>query len=224
MSPAHAPEPEVAYFRDIERAFVEKRGDPLFISNADWVFLAKLWKKGVPKRVVLRGLTDAFDAHAHSFSRKQKIRSLKFCEDQITAAVDRYRRALQAEGPARRGLGGTLQALEERVGALPTRPEIAEAVAAARRSLLEIAATVAADRGFSADRALSEVEDRLVEAASQALGPAALAEIEQMSRDATAAYKSRMPAKVYETLIGESVRRKILQRFGLPRFLLAEIE
>ena len=104
------------------------------------------------------------------------------------------------------------------------RPEIAEPVAAARRSLLEIAAAVAADKGFSADKALSEVEDRLVEAASKALGAPALAEIEQMSRDATAAYKSRMPVKVYETLIGESVRRKVLQRFGLPRLLLAEIE
>ena len=104
MTSAPLAEPEVAYFRDIERAFVERRGDPLFISNADWVFLAKLWKKGVPRRVVLRGMTDAFDAHAHSFARKQKIRSLKFCEDQITAAVDRYRRALQAEGPGRRGL------------------------------------------------------------------------------------------------------------------------
>ena len=96
--PAEADDPAVAYFREIERAFVERRGDPLFISNADFVFLSKLWKKGIPKRIVLRGMTDAFDAHAHSFSRKQKIRSLKFCEDQITAAVDRYRRALQSEG------------------------------------------------------------------------------------------------------------------------------
>jgi hypothetical protein len=56
------------------------------------------------------------------------------------------------------------------------------------------------------------------------LGESVLAGIEQASRDATAAYKSRMPANVYETLIGESVRRKILLRFGLPRFLLAEIE
>jgi len=224
VTAAAALEPEIAYFRDIERAFVERRGDPLFISNADWVFLAKLWKKGVPKRVVLRGMTDAFDAHAHSFARKQKVRSLKFCEDQITAAVDRYRRALQAEGPSRRGLSGAIEALEERVGALPAQPEIAEAVAAARRSLLEIAVACAADKGFAADTALSAAEDRLVAAASNALGAAALAAIERASRDATAAYKSRMPANVYETLIGESVRRKTLQRFGLPRFLLADIE
>ena len=48
--------------------------------------------------------------------------------------------------------------------------------------------------------------------------------LEEASRNATEAYKSRMPTSVYKTLIAESVRRKILQRFSLPRFLLAEIE
>jgi hypothetical protein len=100
---------------------------------------------------------------------------------------------------------------------------MADAVAEARRRLLEIAGA-AADKGFALDQALSTVEDGLVEAASRALGAPILIGLDQASRDATAAYKSRMPAKVYETLIGESVRRKILQHFGLPRVLLAEIE
>ncbi len=219
-----ADDPEIAYFRDIERAFVERRGDPLFISNADWVFLASLWKKRVPLRVVLRGLTDAFDAHAHSFARRQKIRSLKFCEDQITAAVDRYRRALQAEGPGPRRRGAAIEMLAERVGALSAPPEIAEAVAAARLGLLAVVESAGQDKTFNADQALAEIEDRLVGNVSSALGPEALAAMDKAARDLTAAYRSRMPAKVYETLIGESVRRKILQRFGLPRFLLAEIE
>ena len=222
--PAEADDPEVAYFREIERAFVERRGDRLFISNADFVFLSKLWKKGIPKRIVLRGMTDAFDAHAHSFSRKQKIRSLKFCEDQITAAVDRYRRALQSEGPSRRGLSGALRSLVERVGALPPEARLTEVVAEARKRLIEIANTVDKDRSFDAEPALAELEDRLVAAAVTALGPAGVAALEEASRDATSAYKSRMPANVYENLIGESVRRKTLQSFGLPRFLLAEIE
>lgn len=222
--PSDQDDPEIAYFREIERAFVERRGDPLFISNADFVFLSKLWKKGIPKRIVLRGMTDAFDAHAHSFSRKQKIRSLKFCEDQITAAVDRYRRALQSEGPSRRGLSGALRSLEERVGASPPDPAMAEAVSEARRRVLEIADAVDQDRNFDAEPALLELEDHLVAAAVRTLGPAGVAGLEQASRDATSAYKSRMPANVYENLIGESVRRKTLQSFGLPRFLLAEIE
>ncbi len=217
-------EPEIDYFRDIERAFVERRGDPLFISNSDWVFLAKLRKKGIPKRVVLRGMTDAFDAHAHSFARKQKIRSLKFCETEITAAVDRYRRALQAEGPSRRSLGSAITKLAEKIAALDAPPAMAMAIATARRSLLEIAAAVEKDRAYDAEKALAGLEDRLVEAAAAGLGAEAVSAIEEASRDATGAYKSRMPASVYETLIEESVRRKILQRFSLPRFLLAEIE
>lgn len=217
-------EPEIDFFRDIERAFVERRGDPLFISNADWVFLAKLRKKGIPKRVVLRGLTDAFDAHAHSFARKQKIRSLKFCETEITAAVDRYRRALQAEGPSRRSLGGAITKLEENIAALDVPPPMAMAIAAARRGLLDVAAAVEKDRAYDADKTLVGLEDRLVEAAAAVLGAEAVSAIEEASRNATGAYKSRMPANVYETLIEESVRRKVLQRFSLPRFLLAEIE
>jgi len=224
VTPPSQAEPEVAYFRDIERAFVERRGDPLFISNADWVLLSKFLKKGIPKRVVLRGITDAFDAHAHSFARKQKIRSLKFCETEITSAVDRYRRALQAEGPSRRGLSGALLRLEERVGSVPEAPDLADAVAEAKRGLQELAQSVDGDKTFDAEKALTRIEDRLVTAASNALGADAVTAIQQASRDATAAYKSRMPAKVYEALIEESVRRKILQRFGLPRFLLAEIE
>jgi len=217
-------EPEVDYFRDIERAFVERRGDPLFISNADWVFLAKLRKKGIPKRVVLRGMTDAFDAHAHSFARKQKIRSLKFCETEITAAVDRYRRALQAEGPSRRSLGGAIKKLEEGIAVLDAPPPMALAIAAARRGLLEVAAAVDNDRAYDADKALAGLEDGLVEAAAAVLGAEAVSALEEASRNATGAYKSRMPESVYKTLIEESVRRKILQRFSLPRFLLAEIE
>jgi hypothetical protein len=33
-----------------------------------------------------------------------------------------------------------------------------------------------------------------------------------------------MPARVYEELITETVRRRVLQRFGLPRLLLSEAE
>jgi hypothetical protein len=217
-------DPEVAYFRDIERAFVERRGDPLFISNADWVFLAKLRKRAIPKRVVLRGMTDAFDAHAHSFARKQKIRSLKFCEDQITAAVERYRRAQRADGPSSRGLSDAIRGLEARIAALPFAPSLDEAIAATRRGLLDIAARADLDRKYDATSDLAAIEDGILHAASEVLGAEELRAIEQGARESTAAYQGRMPPAVYETLIGESVRRKTLQHFGLPRLLLAEIE
>ena len=215
---------EITYFRDIERAFVERRGDPLFISNADWFFLARLWKKRIPLRVVLRGITDAFDAHAFSFARKQKIRSLAYCQDQITAAVDRYRRALQVEGPSPRGLSAAIETFGANLGGSGVPAAMDNALAKARLALRDVATAVEEDKSFDAEKAFTKIEDNLVKAASAALAASDLLALEEATRTATAAYKSRMPATVYETLIGESVRRKILQHFGLPRILLAEIE
>lgn len=224
MRAAPHEEPEVAYFRDIERAFVERRGDPLFISNADWVFLARLRKKGVPVRVVLRGITDAFDAHAHSFARKRKIRSLTFCETEIMAAAERYRRSQQADGPSRRDQAAAVAALEARLDLPSAPPAIAKAVEEAREKVLSVSRSLEEDRDFEAQPALSRIEERLAEAAAAAMEPNELRDLETAARAITAAYESRMPPKVYESLIAESVRRRILQRFGLPRFLLADFE
>ena len=217
-------DPEVAYYREIERAFVERRGDPLFISNADWVFLAKLRRRGIPQRIVLRGIADAFDAHAHSFSRKQKIRSLSFCEGEITAAVARFRRAHRADGDPRRDLGEALLKLEARIGALPAVEGLSPALDEARERLRAIAEQFEGEPSFDVGPALNVVEDALYEAVSTVLGTEALRTFENDSREATSSFKSRMPDGVYETLIAESIRRKALQHFGLPRLLLAEVE
>ena len=216
--------PEVAYFRDIERAFVERRGDPLFISNADWVFLAKLKKRGVPLRVVLRGITDAFDAHVHSFSRKQKIRTLKFCENEIMAAVDRHRRALHAEGGSRRGLEPALRKLDQQLSAVASGVALTKAIEEARRRLNGVAAAAKADTNFDTGAALARAEDHLANAILALVGDDEVKALNQSTREATASYQARMPDRVYESLIAESVRRKLLQRFGLPRFHMADLE
>src|SRR4029450_11451670 len=69
---------EAAYYQTIEEYFVSRRGDPLFLSNADWNLVRKWREAGLPLRVVLRGIRDALDGHAHSFSRGQKVGSLAY--------------------------------------------------------------------------------------------------------------------------------------------------
>jgi hypothetical protein len=215
-------DPEVDYYREIERAFVERRGDPLFISNADWVYLSKLAKKGVPRRVVLRGITDAFDAHAHSFARKQKIRSLKFCEPQIDAAVERHQRALHADGPGARGLKPALENLAAALSALDLPPALRDAAGRAASAI----ARLASERAdvTEVEPVLAAGEDDLFGAIAAHVGPDEVGAIEQDVRRATAAFESRMPAGVYVSLVAESVRRRAFQRFSMPRLLLSEIE
>lgn len=218
------PGPDAAYFRDIERAFVERRGDPLFISNADWVYLAKLRKKGIPMRVVLRGITDAFDAHEHSFARRQKIRTLRFCENEIDAAVARYRRALQGDGPGARAVKTALETLASAVESSGSGGEILrQSVIDAASAIRQIANDSHGVADDEIDRRLEAVEARLFESALTVIPESERQAIEAAARATTAGYVNRMPARVYEDLIVESVRRRVLQRFGLPRLLLSEV-
>ena len=47
-------EREAAYYREVEEFFVSRRGDPLFLSNADWLLIRRWRRSGLPLRVVLR--------------------------------------------------------------------------------------------------------------------------------------------------------------------------
>jgi hypothetical protein len=78
----------------VEEYFVARRGDPLFLSNADWNLIRKWRRAGIPLRVVLRGIRDALDAHAHGWSRDRKVGSLAYCAREVEAARERWERAL----------------------------------------------------------------------------------------------------------------------------------
>ena len=83
-----------AYYQTIEEFFVSRRGDPLFLSNADWLLIRRWRKAGMPLRVVLRGIADALDGHAHSWGRHRKVGSLAYCAAEVDVARERWQRAL----------------------------------------------------------------------------------------------------------------------------------
>ena len=83
-------DPEASYYQTIEEFFVSKRGDPLFLSNADWLLIKRWRGAGVPLRIVLRGIADALDSHAHSWGRDRKVGSLAYCAAEVDAASERW--------------------------------------------------------------------------------------------------------------------------------------
>src|SRR5207247_3106029 len=82
-------DPEAAYYQTVEEVFVSRRGDPLFLSNADWLLIRKWRGAGIPLRIVLRGIADALDSHAHSWGRDRKVGSLAYCAAAVDAASGR---------------------------------------------------------------------------------------------------------------------------------------
>ncbi len=211
------PSEESDYYRTIEREFVKRRGDPLILSNAEWLLIRRWRKRGLPLRVVLRGIRDAFDAHEHSWARGKKVRSLRYCDASVTAAADHWHRALELgrEGPdiAAR-LGDFADALRRAEGLGP-----ASSMQASR--LVSGLEERARDPGRSEelDRWLQQCERRLVATLRRDLGDAA-AGIEAEVDATLASYRDRMPEKVMGQIREESITRRLLERAGLPRFSL----
>ena len=215
-------DPEADYYQTVEEYFVSRRGDPLILSNAEWNLVRKWRLAGLPLRIVLRGIRDAFDAHAHSWSRERKVKSLAYCAAEVDAAAERWRRALALgsepgmdAAQALRGFAHDLRRARE-LG--PRAQEIAHALA---RELEERA------EGGSLGEVtswLSEREDRLVEALAEDKGRAGVALLEAEIDAGLERWRQRMPARVVETLRRESRARRLLEAHALPRLSLFHLE
>ena len=212
-----APDPEAAYFQTVEEFFVSRRGDPLFLSNADWLLIRRWRRAGYPLRVVLRGIADALDGHQHSFSRGQKVRSLSYCAAEVEVAAERWRRSFALGGAEGDSAGDTLEAL---AGAL----EQARTMGATARP---VAVKVAQDLRSRSGQSRAELsawlvtaERKLLRALERDQGGAKTARMEAEVEAVLAPYRSRMPEKVLEQIREEARARRLMEAHGLPRLSL----
>ena len=218
--PAVAADPEAAYYQTVEEFFVSRRGDPLFLSNADWL-LVRGWRvAGIPLRVVLRGIADALDGHAHSWSRDRKVGSLSYCASEVEAAVERWQRALAFGGDdgvsATSCLSRFAELLEAAAPSCGRAGEDARGLAAALRAR--------ALRGEEAvaglEPWLKEREAGLLAALRAELPPPALLALEEAIESDLRPYLGRMPARVVAQVRADALARRVLEAFGLPRLSL----
>lgn len=211
-------DPEAEYFQTVEEFFVSRRGDPLFLSSADWLLVRRWRRAEIPLRVVLRGIADALDSHAHSFSRDRKVRSLQYCAAEVDAAAERWRRALASgaeDAPRpRETLDAVARALEAASSLGP----------AGRRTALKITSELRQQQAGSslAEQSawLASAERRLVRALLQDAGAEAVTRLEAEIEAMLAPYAARMPERVLAQIREESRARRLLESHGLPRLSL----
>jgi hypothetical protein len=222
VPPPTATDPEAAYYQAVEEFFVSRRGDPLFLSNADWLLIRKWRQAGTPLRIVLRGIADALDAHAHSWSRERKVGSLAYCASEVDAARERWQRALsfdREEGVrVDEVLTGFAEALERAAALGPAAAATARTLGAELRQRAEEAPAPAPLEAW-----LAAQEKRLVEAIARDAGPAAVAAREAAVDAELAPYRERMPARVLSQIRKDAVTRRLLEAHGLPRLTLLSL-
>jgi hypothetical protein len=213
-------DPEAAYYQAVEEFFVSRRGDPLFLSNADWLLVRKWRVAGLPLRVVLRGIGDALDSHAHSFSRSRKVGSLAYCANEVEAAGERWQRALSLDGDE--GLSAPVclerfaQSLDQARGLDDESEEAAVHLAVELRT--RAATGDAAVPGL--EPWLKEREAELLAILRRQLAGERLADLERAVEADLAPYVARMPLRVVTQVRADALARRILDAFGLPRLSL----
>jgi hypothetical protein len=210
---------EAEYFQTIEEYFVSRRGDPLLLSNADWLLIRRWRRSGIPLRIVLRGIRDALDGHAHSWGRAHKIRSLRYCEQEVATACERWRRAIRlgqdGEISQAQHLASLARALRDTQGLPPAVAGVS----------LALADEIEADAGAACESAelesrLGERERRLVKAVRGALEAETLRALSAAVERDFAPYRERMPKAVLDQVQTEALTRCLLEQLGLPRLTL----
>lgn len=213
-------DPEAAYYQAIEEYFVSHRGDPLFLSNADWHLIRKWRQAAIPLRIVLRGIRDALDGHAHSWGRTHKVGSLAYCAQEVDVARERWERALSLGSEAGED---TAQALVGFASSLEGARGLGVRGSGAARTL---AAELRAREGESLAEVepwLADREKRLVECLRAEMDAARLAALASQVDEALAPYRERMPARVLEQIRRDSLTRRVLEAHGLPRLSLFHV-
>lgn len=212
-------DPEAAYYQAIEEFFVSRRGDPLFLSNADWHLIRKWRSAGIPLRVVFRGIADALDSHAHSWSRTRKVGSLAYCAAEVEAARERWQRALAFEaeegGRSRELLGGLADALEGGRGLGPAASALTRELARSLREKGDADADLK-----SLEKWLRGREAELLAVLEREMGRQAVARIGAAVDADLLPYRDRMPAQVIAQIRRESIFRRVLEVHSLPRLSL----
>jgi hypothetical protein len=214
---------EAAYYQTIEEFFVSRRGDPLFLSNADWLLIRKWRRSGLPLRIAMRGITDALDGHAHSWGRKRKVGSLAYCAAEVDAARERWQRALsfddEAETSVSAALGAFADALEAATGLGGLGGAAARAAGAELRAWT-VPGPSGPPRLEELTRRLGATEKALLEALRADAAPATLAATLAEIEADLAPYRGRMPERVLDQIRDEAWARRLLARHGIPRLSL----
>ncbi len=215
-------DPEAGYYQAVEEYFVARRGDPLFLSNAEWNLVRRWRRAGLPLRVVLRGIRDALDAHALGWSRDRKVGSLAYCAREVDAARERWERALALGRQEGLDVAGVLLAFAtdlERGSNLGPRARPLAAELARRMRERAAAGTLGEVSTWLAER-----EAALLQAIAADDGPERARTVEGEVDRELDRWRNRMPARVVAQLRGEKIARRRLEDNGIPRLSQFHLE
>ena len=201
-------DPEVNYFNyftEIERFYQSKRDSFTLLSTLDWVLIESWKESGVPLEIVLKGIDRAFSR------AKRKISSLAYCVKAVEEVCEEQKE-LTIEAPKLPDFRE--DEIKQYVDNLALQIERIDAGIAASIRMVDIADLK------TAEQALSALEEKLIAKLKLAADDKTMIELKQAVDRELNPFRSTMTAPQLMMLDQQLWRRKLLERFGIPRLSL----
>jgi len=225
------------YFTEIEDHFQRRFGGALLLSTVDWA-LIEVWKDaGVPLEAVLRGIDVTFEHYDRRPSKTRKVNSLGFCAQEVLAAAEEMKEAaVGSERPERSTNAGfqkseiavyLRQAMQQvKIAKLPTVEgiSVSRVAAATAETLRGMAAEIESGNQLprleDLERRLTVAEEKLFSVLVAASSDDDLVSVRVEADRELSSYRSKMPASQIEQLQKQYLRKRLFEKYGLPRLSL----
>ena len=209
------------YYAAGEAAFIRRRGTPFLLSPRDFALLKQWRVLGVPIEAVEQGIDDAFTRREER-EATGRVNSLSYCRDAVLAAWERRAEASVGRGEGRAGppdaAAGLARLREELAKLAERRPDLAETVDSARRSVERLAAGRRAPEDVEAS--LARLDRKLASALYDGLPEAERARLDAEIARQLAPLRGRMDEESARRTERALARRLLRERLELPRLSL----
>jgi hypothetical protein len=193
------------YYTEIERFYQSKRESFTLLSTLDWVLIEGWKEQGIPLELVLKGMDRAFSR------AKRKISSLAYCVRAIEEVCEEQKE-LTIEAPVlpdfdQDEVAGYVQKLAGQVECFDKK--IAESIK-----------HVSVDDLKLAEQELSALEEKLIAKLKVETDDKAIIELKRSVESELNPFRSTMTAPQLTMVEQQLWRRKLLEKYQLPRLSL----
>jgi hypothetical protein len=205
------------YFTEIEQFFQSKREVFTLLSALDWIIVETWKEQGVPLEVVLKGIDRAFSRP----NAKRKNGSLAYCVKAVEDVLEEQKetRVARPEIP-QISAEETQKYLEDlahkTIDVGKVFPEFAPKFAA----LAESVRAVNGNSFRDSEQTLAALEERLISILRVAVDQSVLVDLQREVQSELGAFRSTMTTEQLAMLEQQLSRRKLLERYNVPRLSL----
>ncbi len=219
------------YYAEIERYFIQRRGRGLMLSPKDWQLMDEWKDKGIPLRVVVRGIDKAVNQKG---SQKREINCLAYCKPQIAECWREHKKQMLGSADPATGkpifsktviwqhLSRLQRELQAKLKPNGDRLKLYQPVQNSLDELMLLAQSEKISSLAQFESKLEAIRQKLLEVLRASMPIDELSQIETAAEDELKSYRSWMRAEAYQATHDELVGERVLKFYGLPELRLYE--